>query len=319
MEISRDEFRVSNSNDIELLKIEHGITSESAEQLKALFKNQENKKDQLALDIHIDESEVLKKQVSLPASTEENLYEVIQYEMDRYTPFNKDDVYFDYRVEDRIKDKELIKVLLIVIRKEVLNPVVHAIENSSLHLQRINIINAQNPTASLQNVKLLRSHNDLGGTQKSSIKWLAAAALGLLLVTGLTPLVINYMHISKLKSELQELEETVNEVKNLQSEYIKMQNQVGYLVDIKDKNPSIIELLNLLTVSIPDHTYVRRLSLEGGLLSIQGTSASAAGLIPIIDNSGMFDDIRFAAPVTQSRADGLEQYSITAQIKKLEN
>lgn len=319
MEISRDEYRVSNSNDIELLKTDHGITSESAEQLKALFKNQEIKKDEFALDIHIDESEVLKKQVSLPASTEENLYEVIQYEMDRYTPFNKDDVYFDYRVEDRIKDKELIKVLLIVIRKEVLNPVVQAIENSSLHLQRINIINAQNPTASLQNVKLLRSHNDLGGTQKSSIKWLAAAALGLLLVTGLTPLVINYMHISKLKSELQELEETVNEVKNLQSEYTKMQNQVGYLVDIKDKNPSIIELLNLLTVSIPDHTYVRRLSLEGGLLSIQGTSASAAGLIPIIDNSGMFDDIRFAAPVTQSRADGLEQYSITAQIKKHEN
>ncbi len=94
-----------------------------------------------------------------------------------------------------------------------------------------------------------------------------------------------------------------------------MQDQVGYLIDVKHRNPSIIELLNLLTQAIPDHTYVQRLSLEGGLLSIQGLSASASDLIPIIDKSGMFDDIRFAAPVTQSGADGLERYSITAQIK----
>ena len=322
LEINRDEFRVSEIN-AELLSIKRELSTESnndsAEQLKDLFKNESDKKGELALDIHISESEVLTKHISLPASTEENLYEVIQYEMDRYTPFNKDDVYFDYRVEDRVKDKELIKVLLIVVRKEVLLPVVHAIENSGLHLQRIDVINSKHPEQSLQNTKLLRSHNDLGNSQKSSIKWLAAATIGLLLLTAITPLIINYMHISKLTSELEGLEKTVQKVKQLQSEYTKMQDQVGYLVNIKQKNPSIIELLNLLTSSIPDHTYVQRLSLEGGLLSIQGASASASGLIPIIDKIGMFDDIRFAAPVTQSGADGLERYSITAQIKSIQN
>jgi len=94
-----------------------------------------------------------------------------------------------------------------------------------------------------------------------------------------------------------------------------MQHQVGYLVNIKERNPSIIELLNLLTKAIPDHTYVNRFSLEGRLVSIQGSSASASELIPIIDKTGLFDDIRFAAPVTQSGGDGLERYSIAAQIK----
>lgn len=315
LEIAREEFQVSDNNGQQLLRVEQGIPTEGSEQLKTLFKKETDKKGELALDIHINESEVLTKRVTLPASTEENLYEVIQYEMDRYTPFSKDDVYFDYRIEDRIKDKELIKVLLIVVRKEVLNPAVHAIENSNLHLQRIDVVNSHNPDQSLQNVKLLRSHTDLGSNQQSSVKWLAVAVVGLLLLTGFTPLIINYMHISKLSSELEGLEKTVQKVKLLQSEYTKMQDQVGYLINIKEKNPSIIELLNLLTISIPDHTYVQRLSLEGGLLSIQGTSASASGLIPIIDESGMFDDIRFSAPVTQSGADGLERYSITAQIK----
>jgi len=315
LKIARDEFQILNNNNQELLHVEQAITANNSEQLKNLFKEEAAKKGDLALDIHISESEVLTRRISLPASTEENLYEVIQYEMDRYTPFSKEDVYCDYRIEDRVKEKELIKVLLIVIRKVVLNPVVDAIEDSGIRLQTIDVIDSQNPDRSLHNVKLLRSYVDIDKNKKSSIKWLAAATAALLLLTGLTPLVMNYAHISKLSSELAGLEKTVQKVKQLQTEYKKMQSQVDYLVNIKEKNPSIIELLSLLTQVIPDHTYVQRLSLEGGLLSIQGLSASASELIPIIDKSGMFDDIRFAAPVTQSGADGLERYSITAQIK----
>ena len=196
---------------------------------------------------------------------------------------------------------------------------VNAIEDTDIHLQTIDVINPGDPDRSLHNINLLRSHADISTSKKSSIKWLLAAAAGLMLLTGVTPLIINYIHISKLESELAGLEKTVQKVKQLQSEYSKMQDQVGYLVSIKEKNPSIIELLNLLTQSIPDHTFVNRLSLEGGLLSIQGSSASASELIPIIDQSGLFDDIRFSAPVTQVGGDGLERYSITAQIKVSDN
>lgn len=315
LKITRDEYQVLNGSDEELLHSNQAVAADDGEQLKDLFNNQLASKNDLALDIQISETEVLTRQISLPANTEENLYEVIQYEMDRYTPFSKEDVYCDYRVEERIKDKQLIKVLLIVVRKGILDPVVSAIESSDIHLQSIDVINAQNPERSLHNVKLLRSYADIGKSKKSSVKWLLGALVGLLLLTGLTPLVINYIHIQKLSGELTGLEKTVQKVKQLQNEHTKMQVQVGYLVDIKDNNPSIIELLNLLTQTVPDHTYVQRLSLEGGLLSMQGLSASASELIPIIDQSGMFDDIRFAAPVTQSGGDGLERYSITAQIK----
>jgi len=317
LKITRDEYQVLDNSDEELLHDNQSVAADEAEQLKALFKNEVSKKSNLDLDIYISETEVLTRQISLPANTEENLYEVIQYEMDRYTPFSKEDVYCDYRIEERINDKQLIKVLLIVVRKEVLDPVIDAIESSGIHLQSIDVIDPQNPEHSLHNVKFLRSIADIGKSKKSSVKWLAAVAAGLLLITGITPLVINYIHIQKLSDELAGLERTVQKVKKLQSEYSKMQDQVGYLVNIKEKNPSIIEMLNLLTQAIPDHTYVQRLSLEGGLLSIQGLSASASELIPIIDQSGMFDDIRFAAPVTQSGGDGLERYSITAQVKSL--
>ena len=315
LKITQNGFQVLNHSEEMLLNEEQSI-SNSYEILTDLFNRDASK---VGLDIQIRNSEVLTRQISLPANTEENLYEVIQYEMDRYTPFTKDDVYFDYRVEERIKDKQLIKVLLIVVRKEILDPVVSAIENSDVHLTNIDIIDEDDAANNFHDVNLLRSRRDINKNKNSSIKWLAAAAVGLLILTSITPLIINYIHIKKLSSELADLEPTVGKVKQLQNEYTKMQDQVGYLVKIKEDNPSIIEMLNLLTQVMPDHTYVQRLSLEGGLISIQGLSASASELIPLIDQTGMFDDIRFAAPVTQSGGDGLERYSITAQIKRQTN
>ncbi len=316
LKIAQGDMELLNSGNDVLWNTDHLINESDHKIIETIFKKQTENEDDLVIDIHISDSEVLTRRISLPASTEENIYEVIQYEMDRYTPFNNNDVYFDYRIEGRDKDKQLIKVLLIVVRKEILNPVINLIENSDAHvrIQTINI-DANNPEHALQNVKLLRSYGEVGKSNKSSVKWLAIAALCLLLLTGITPLAINYVHISKLSSELAGLEKTVQKVKLLQKEYTKTENQVGYLINIKERNPSIIELLNLLTHALPDHSYVQRLSLEGGLLSIQGLSASASELIPIIDKTSMFDDIRFAAPVTQSGAERLERYSITAQIK----
>ena len=312
--IDRDEYQLFDQQNEPLLHEESAISEENEDALKSIF-DQATKKDGVALDIQIRNSEVLTRHLSLPASTEENLYEVIQYEMDRYTPFNKDDVYFDYKIEDRNSEKELIKVLLIVVKKEILAPIVNAIEMTNVHLRKIDIVDSENPDRNLKDINFFRANNEINRSKTASNKWLLIAAAVLFVLTGITPIMMNYIQINKISSELESMEGTVKKVKQLQSEYQKMQDQVGYLVRIKENNPSVIEMLNLLTKVIPDHTYVQRLSLESGQLSIQGVSASASELIAIIDQTGLFGEIRFAAPVTQSGADGLERYSITANIK----
>ncbi len=312
--IDRDEYQIFDQQNEPLLHEESAILEENEDALKNIF-DQATKKDGVALDIQIRNTEVLTRHLSLPASTEENLYEVIQYEMDRYTPFNKDDVYFDYKIEDRNNEKELIKVLLIVVKKEILAPIVNAIEATNVHLRKIDIVDSENPDRNLKDINFFRANNEINRSKAASNKWLLIAAAVLFVLTGITPIMMNYIQINKISSELESMEGTVKKVKQLQSEYQKMQDQVGYLVRIKENNPSIIEMLNLLTKVIPDHTYVQRLSLESGQLSIQGVSASASELIAIIDQTGLFGEIRFAAPVTQSGADGLERYSITANIK----
>lgn len=313
LEIGKAAFKIVTENNQSLLQIGEDLSTKHIDQIKAVLDKESAATGNLTLRVNLDNSRVLAKLVTLPASTEENLHEVIKYEMDRYTPFSANDVYFDYRIEGRLAEKDLIKVLLLVVRKEILKPIESMVEDGVIALERINIISLSNANHSINDVKLLRTLSSANHHQ-STVKWLLVAAVGLIMLTAITPLIINYLHINKLSQELEKLESTVSEVKQLQSEYQKMQEQVGYLVAIKEKNPSIIGVLNLLTEVTPDHTFVQRLSIEDGLLSLQGLSASASEFIPIIDKTGQFEDIRFSAPVTLSATDNLENYSITARL-----
>jgi Tfp pilus assembly PilM family ATPase len=56
--------------------------------------------------------------LKLPGSVEENLQATLGYEIDKYTPFPPDDIYFDYHVVQRIPEKNILNVLLIIIKKE---------------------------------------------------------------------------------------------------------------------------------------------------------------------------------------------------------
>jgi len=81
----------------------------------------EHKGDRDNFFLAIPGSKVIFKSLSLPSPTEENLREVLGFEMDRYTPFSLDDVYFDFKVVERDDARKLIQVVLVVIKKEVLN------------------------------------------------------------------------------------------------------------------------------------------------------------------------------------------------------
>ena len=51
--------------------------------------------------VALGRDEALVRRVTMPAATEENLRQVLEFEMDRLTPFRADEVYFDYRVVSR--------------------------------------------------------------------------------------------------------------------------------------------------------------------------------------------------------------------------
>ena len=65
--------------------------------------------------------DAIQKELSLPAAAKENLYQVVAYELDRYTPFKAEQVYFAVKLLAGMNEPGQIRVMLILTTREVLD------------------------------------------------------------------------------------------------------------------------------------------------------------------------------------------------------
>ncbi|MCX5907681.1 MAG: pilus assembly protein PilM [Deltaproteobacteria bacterium] len=69
--------------------------------------------------ISIPREKVVARFLRFPAAAKENLRKVLEYEAPKYTPFDKDELCFDYQILH--EDKESIQVIAVYARKEEIN------------------------------------------------------------------------------------------------------------------------------------------------------------------------------------------------------
>jgi Tfp pilus assembly protein PilN len=62
------------------------------------------------------------REITLPLAAKENLRSTLQYEMEKYIPLSLNDIYFDCQIIEEDKTNNLVRVLLVVIKKKDLEP-----------------------------------------------------------------------------------------------------------------------------------------------------------------------------------------------------
>ncbi|MBU0484145.1 MAG: pilus assembly protein PilM [Proteobacteria bacterium] len=62
------------------------------------------------------------REIAFPLSVKENLRETMRYEIEKYVPFPANEIYFDCRISSEDKKTNRLNVLLVVVRKEDLEP-----------------------------------------------------------------------------------------------------------------------------------------------------------------------------------------------------
>jgi Tfp pilus assembly protein PilN len=76
--------------------------------------------------VSIPREKVVVRFLRLPAATKENLRKVIEYEAPKYTPFDKEEAYFDYQILR--EDKEWLQLIVVFMKKEELTPYLSALK-----------------------------------------------------------------------------------------------------------------------------------------------------------------------------------------------
>jgi general secretion pathway protein L len=128
------------------------------------------------------------------------------------------------------------------------------------------------------------------------------------------PLIQKNQIIRSLETDVRAATIAAQESIQLRQEVEKLVEGSSYLIKKKQAEPTAVHLLDEMTGIIPDHTWVNRIDIGSGEISLQGQSSAAAGLIALIEASPSFGDAQFRSPVTQVIRTDQERFHLSAVV-----
>ena len=252
--------------------------------------------------------------MTLPLAAEENLREVLGFEMDRQTPFTLDRVYYDYRVRERQAANASITLDLIVSPKQVVDPYLDALARVGLVPVRVTTFDHN---AELLPVNLLpRTMRQARRYSLPGINTVLAGTCVLLLIVALAlPHFLNKREIARLEQEMVPAEAAAEGGLQLRREVERITRTSEFLTDKKRSSVLALEIIEEVSRVLPDNTWLTRLDINGPEIQLQGQSTAAAELIQLLESSPLFRNAQFRSPVVQVPRTSQERFHLSAQLE----
>lgn len=259
--------------------------------------------------------QLLSRTLGLPLATQENLREVLGFEMDRHTPFTARQVYYDYRILARDTRKGLLSIQLLYAPRRFVDQTLDSVNRLGLRPQVVTT--TEDGRARESALNLLPP--ELRTRSTNSVQWLNRAlmlvALTLTLANLGLPLLDKRQQIQALEPLLEKGLKQAEMAQRLRTEVDALLAESRFLFRRKQEAPQTLGVLNELTGILPDDTWLHRFEIRGREVQIHGQSAAAAELIRLLESSPMLANVRFRSPLTQNLRAGGERFHLSADIK----
>lgn len=261
-------------------------------------------------------SQYLRKTITLPLAAEENLRQVISFELDRQTPFSADQVYFTSRVVERLPEARRLKVELVLTPREFLDSQLTRLHQANLRPHRVDaaILDGQTPVPLGFDLLPPRWRPSESRWQRR-LHWILASTLAVLISLGLVlPLLVQERMLNLLESQLAQARRAAQTTTALKQQVTVLEQEASFGLTRKRARPPMIQVMDELANRLPQDTWLTGFSYRDGELRIDGTSPAASKLIELLEASPFLHNTHFVSPVTQDRTTGLERFQISMSI-----
>ncbi len=131
------------------------------------------------------------------------------------------------------------------------------------------------------------------------------AAMIFLIILGVLGFMANLYYKQQLQAHLDELRSQTMDVSQLKHEVLMIEDEIGPIQAFpKQKVQQVLTHLNQV---IPKQSYLSRLTLEGGMIQIEGFSPDAAELVKLLTDDPMYKEVRFTRGIgNESDAFGID-------------
>jgi len=258
---------------------------------------------------------VLIKEMTLPLATEENLREVMSFQIDRQTPFSADQVWYDCQVTDRNTNAQTLSVKLIVVPRKVLDEMLGRLARNRLFPDSVSVLE-QNSNRVVP-INLLPSgqrKKRWSGIRRKRNFFLVTANAVLLAIALATPVLQRQLAIHSLEPQLEAAVEAAKSGTQLRQQVQRLVAASEYLTKRKQSEMFVMRAMDEITRLLPDHTWVNRLDISSGEIQVQGQSSVTAALIPLLEASPLLKNVRFRSPVMRIGTTAEERFHLSADL-----
>ena len=265
----------------------------------------------------LPESKALTRTMTLPAAAEENLRQVLTFEMDRQTPFKADQVYFDSRVAARDAATRSLRVELVVLPRSLLDPQLAAVAGEQIQFDGVDVRSDDAAGGARRGVNLLPAERRARRRDMRLPINLGLFALALiLLVFNMSESLDNRaIAVETMQAEVDKAAVAAREVLELKKTLQDSINGANFLAEKKRNGPLVVALLDDLAARLNDDTYLERLSIENNQIQLQGQSKEAAGLISVLSASPFLANPKLEGQIQPDPRTGKDRFTISAEPK----
>jgi general secretion pathway protein L len=262
--------------------------------------------------LRLDAGEVLGKTLSLPIAAERQLEQVLEFEMDRETPFNAEELFWTYRLARRDRQTGTLLVRLLLLPRARLEGLLAGLDGIGLKPSWVEI--AGGPDQSSQIPLSDRQAEPHGFARRWSVWAAGAVCICLALAAVLVPFARQSTESADIERRIAANRQIATQAEKLRQEVDQLSGSIGLVESERVKAGRPVAVLAALTRLLPDDTYLTEFTQQQRKVTLSGRSAAASRLIGMLAGDELLRNPAFAAPVTRIEATRSEVFSITAEV-----
>lgn len=258
---------------------------------------------------------------TLPAGAEHDLEAILGHKIDVLTPWTREEVRIAPEIVGR-RDDGRLAVAVSVVPRALVDGVRDRLAGMGLRVRHADLAGAD-PWAP-PGPDLLGGSGIERRRSRSGRLLVLLAALAAVLFAGWATLRLqtDRAALDRRLAHAAELEQDLAAFAGLHARLEGLREQTGFVATQQRERPSATVTLEALARTLPDSVWLADLAMSGDEIQITGFAPNAASLLPLLESTRHFADVRFRAPSTKTTVETepghpleLERFSIAARVQ----
>jgi general secretion pathway protein L len=256
--------------------------------------------------------------LELPAPAGRDFARILDLDLERTTPFRRDDVLTAHYVDAGAAPARGMRcVRQVIVKRGSIDPLVRRMRDLGIAPAFADCWNAAGTAALPVDLLAGAPGRTPSGAPARMLPAMASLA-GLLVISALAIFVIRHQTaLEQLEAQVAAARTEAQKVRVTLQSTQEMAAQIAALERLSRARVPVAHIMEELTAVMPDSAWIYDLRIDGGMVEFTGFARSAAALIPLLEQSKMFTAATLTAPVVLDGGEDKERFSIRVRLRNV--